>query len=97
MEGVVHGDYDQSGKLSFIQVAVAVLRRARQPLTAEEIVRQGQEQGLLTSRGKTPINTMNASLYREIARHPRGPLLKVAQSGPQRAARGSVRWELSDD
>lgn len=50
------------------------------------------ERGLIATIGKTPWKTMDAALY--ASNRGGGPVVKLAQPGPTRAARGSVRWTL---
>jgi hypothetical protein len=84
-----------SGKpLSYVQAAAEVLGSAGRPLTAEEIVREALERGLLRPQGKTPEKTMTAALYCVVRDDPSSPIRRIAQPGPTRAARGSVRWAL---
>lgn len=79
----------------FFDAATEVLRAARQPLTAKEIVQLATERGLLQPRGKTPEASMSAELYRSVA-DPSCPIERVAEQGVIRARRGSVRWALKD-
>lgn len=54
-------------RLSMLDAAEKVLRRARRPLACREIVDQMKSQGLWASpRGKTPVQTLRAALKRDI-------------------------------
>jgi hypothetical protein len=77
--------------MNYYEAAVEVLKAARRPLTVREITDQAVEAGLIAPRGKTPVDTMKAALYR-----PRGrrDLVKLEDPGEKRAKRGSVRWTL---
>ena len=56
-------------KLSQIAAAVQVLRRARKPMSAREMVEAMEAKGLWSSPGgKTPEATLYASIIREIAK-----------------------------
>jgi len=77
--------------MSYYEAAVEVMRAAKRPLTVEEITEQALKAGLITPRGKTPVHTMSATLYR-LQGHP--DLVKIEDRGNQRAKPGSVRWTL---
>jgi hypothetical protein len=78
--------------MTYFDAAVAVLQRAKRPLTTREIVASALRLGLIEPRGKTPEATMSAELYRKAASDSR--LMKIATPGPNRAKRGTVRWTL---
>jgi hypothetical protein len=80
--------------LAFRTAAIEVLRRAHQPLSAEEIVSRALAARLIAPSGKTPVKTMTAILYLDVARNAETPFLRVAREGRTRAARGSVQWTL---
>ena len=81
--------------MTFLEAALAVLKRDKQPLTTAEITERAIEKGMLSTKGKTPEASMSAALYKEAGtKKPR--VSKIAQPGPTRAARGSVRWALVD-
>ena len=78
--------------MTYYEAALLVLRSARHPLTAREILDRARERGLITPRGKTPHETMTSRLYVQ-ARTDR-ELVKLETPGNGRAKRGSVRWTL---
>lgn len=79
----------------FLEAALAVLREAGEPLTADEITRRALAKGLIHTSGKTPEATMSARLYTLVqAEGDAAPIVRLAQPGRQRAVRGSVRWTL---
>jgi hypothetical protein len=61
-------------------------------MTATEIARVAIERGLVESSGKTPDATLTAQVYVRLRDHPQGQLRKIAEPGPLRARRDSVRW-----
>ena len=77
--------------MSFLAAAVVILRRNGQPLTAAQITEQAIASGLITTRGKTPRDTMAAQLYVNL-KAPAPVVRRVADKGPTRARRGTVRW-----
>jgi hypothetical protein len=79
--------------MTFLQAAVAILRESSQPMTAQELAAAALSRGLMSTRGKTPEASIAAGLYLQVKRQPSGPLFRVADPGPNRARRGSVRWE----
>ncbi len=50
-------------KSSFHQIAQKILDEKGGPIAASEITKEAIKRGLLSTRGKTPINTMGARLY----------------------------------
>jgi hypothetical protein len=80
--------------VTYIKAALAVLRRARRPLTTREVTDGAIVQGLIRPQGKTPIASMGAQLYRALAKGTPG-LEKLEESGPHRARKGSVRWQIN--
>jgi predicted NUDIX family phosphoesterase len=54
---------------TFLEIAHLVLVRAGQPLSAREITARAQREGLLSSQGKTPWQTMKSKLSMEILKH----------------------------
>lgn len=81
--------------MTFLEAALAVLKHARQPLTTAEVTERAIDKGMLSTKGKTPEASMSAALYKEAgSKKPR--VCKLAQQGPTRAARGSVRWTLAE-
>lgn len=79
--------------MTYFEAALQVLRSARQPLTAREIMVRAEEAGLIsTPRGKTPHATLAAKLYLAIPDHPE--LVKLEEPGKKRARPGSVRWTV---
>jgi hypothetical protein len=89
--------------MSYIEAAVQVLQTADQPLTAAQITEEAIRRGLLASHGKTPAQSMAATLYvymkhAESGRQSRklGParLRRVYVPGEHRARRSTVRWTI---
>jgi hypothetical protein len=78
--------------MTFWQAAERILSRANRPMTAQEILQRAISTGLISSKGKTPLQTVRARLYDRRKRDPR--LERVFDQGPTRAKRGSVRWTL---
>jgi hypothetical protein len=77
---------------SYLDVATAVLEACGRPMTAREITEEAIHRGLLKPAGKTPEATMSAALY---TRAEESRITRLAEPGPRRARRGSVRWMLS--
>jgi len=75
--------------MTFLQAAEAVLRSSKRPLTATEITAEALKQGLLQTKGKTPLASMNAALYRAPLD---APIRREFIPGPQRAQWNTVRW-----
>jgi hypothetical protein len=78
--------------MTYFEAALAVLRRAKRPLTTREVAAAAIEAGLIVPKGKTPHATMSATLYQRAKSDPL--LVKRGSPGRSRAQRGSVRWEL---
>ena len=78
--------------MTYLEAAIAVLKRSKRPLTAGEIVSAASSLGLIEPAGKTPHSTMSARLYVESITNPQGAVQRIFESGPTRARRGSVRW-----
>ena len=79
--------------MTYLEAAVAVLKASRRAMTTEEITDAAISQGLIQPRGKTPVQTMGAALYRHIHEDAAAPVLqREFQPGPMRAVPGSVRW-----
>ena len=85
--------YDgQEQAMTYYEAALAVLRSARRPLTTNEITDLALERKLIVPRGKTPLNTMAAALYKRADGN--SELVKTSAPGGRRARRGSVRWTV---
>jgi len=52
--------------MSFIEAAYQILNKTGSPLSASEITALGLKEGLITTKGKTPIATMSAIIYMDI-------------------------------
>ena len=86
---------DESPKSTFLDAAAAILERAREPLTAKAITQVAIRMALIgESNRKTPERTMSAALYVDVLNNPASRFKKIAQKGPQRAVRNSVKWTL---
>lgn len=79
--------------MTYIEAAIVVLRRAGRPMTDAEITERAIALGLIKTAGKTPRQTMSAALYVQ-SKDPSAPIRRIAEPGPTRARRGSVRWTL---
>jgi hypothetical protein len=79
--------------VTYFEAALTVLRRARRPLTTREVTDDAIRSGLIRPQGKTPKASMSAQLYSALAKGTPG-LVKLEESGPWRARRGSVRWQI---
>jgi hypothetical protein len=79
-------------RMTYFDAALAVLRRAKLPLTTREVTAAAIEAGLIVPKGKTPHATMSAVLYQRAKSDPL--LVKRETPGRSRAQRGSVRWTL---
>jgi HB1, ASXL, restriction endonuclease HTH domain len=75
--------------MTFLEAALQILGSSRQPLTTREIMERALRQELIDTRGKTPLATMDAVLYRALRTD--GDLVKLDDPGAARAKRGSVR------
>jgi hypothetical protein len=82
---------------SYLGAALVILAKVGQPMTSRELTEEALRQSLIKPAGKTPLQTMAASLYTEINRNPNTRLVRLAKEGPTRAQRGSVRWALRDN
>ena len=78
--------------MTFLQAAEVVLRDAEKPLTAREITERALRKGLIRTRGKTPVVTMNARLYELSASGPIRRIYKQAGNRRGGVVPGSVRW-----
>ncbi len=83
--------------VSYLQAALTVLADLKRPLTSRELIEEALRRKLIQPMGKTPGATLTARLYLYMRDHPDGTLLRLADAGPRRARRGSVRWTLRDD
>jgi hypothetical protein len=79
--------------VTYIDAAIEILRRNDRPMTDAEIIEQAVASGLIESTGKTPRQSMSAVLYLK-AKDSTSPVRRIAQPGPTRARRGTVRWVL---
>jgi hypothetical protein len=80
--------------MTFLDAALTVLREQGAPMTTREITAKAIERGFIEPTGKTPANTMSATLYTSLRAGKPPSLRRVSESGPKRALRGSVRWAL---
>jgi hypothetical protein len=79
--------------MTYLEAALAVLRASKRPLAMAEILDRMVARRLVTPTGKTPMASLSATLYRNVAKP--GPLRRVAKPGPSRARNGSVRWTVT--
>lgn len=80
--------------MTFLEAAIAVLNESDRPLTDREITETALRKKLLTRVGKTPAKSMSAVLYLHASRAPHPKIVRLADPGPTRARRGTVRWQL---
>jgi HB1, ASXL, restriction endonuclease HTH domain len=83
------------GAVTYLEAAIKVLKSSRRPLSTNEIVERAIARGLTQPTGKTPAATMSAVLYRHLGEG--SQLRQIAEPGPRRAVRGTVRWTLSNN
>jgi hypothetical protein len=81
---------------TYLGAALAILAKVGHPMTTREITEEALREGLIMPRGKTPLQSMASRLYTEISRNPNTCLIRLAEEGPTRARRGSVRWAVRD-
>jgi predicted NUDIX family phosphoesterase len=55
--------------MTFIEAAYTVLKSAERPMTASEILHEAIASGHLTTKGRTPVKTLNARLSSEIIKN----------------------------
>lgn len=59
---------DEPKRMSALDAAAAILRKAKKPMRSKELITVMAEQGLwMSPNGKTPDATLNAAIIREIA------------------------------
>jgi len=63
---------------SFRVCAYTILKREGKALTATAIVKKGIKEGMISTTGKTPQNTLASVIYSEIKRDPSSHFVKVA-------------------
>jgi HB1, ASXL, restriction endonuclease HTH domain len=80
--------------MTFYEAALQILKSSRKPLTTKEITDRALDRGLIISRGKTPVATMAAVLYKRLGTDLQ--LVKTEDRGPARAKPGTVRWTLRE-
>ena len=80
--------------MTFLNAAVHTLRKAKRPLTLNEIVEACERLKLIPTTGKTPMNTMSAVLYRQDRLL--GGVIKRVPADPKsrNSAAGFVRWTI---
>jgi hypothetical protein len=78
--------------MTYYEAALQILRFARHPLTTREITDQALERGLITASSKTPVKSMEATLYTRARNDPK--LIKIEDPGNGQAKKGSVHWAL---
>ncbi|MDO5388717.1 MAG: HTH domain-containing protein [Clostridia bacterium] len=67
---------------TFLNFAIEVLQKSKQPLTVKEIWHEGKLMGLadkIGSQGKTPEKTLGARIYIEIRDNEKTPFIKVSK------------------
>ncbi len=80
----------------YLPAAETVLADARAQLTVDAIAEEAIRRGLIRPTGKTPAATSSARLYVEVRDNPAARIVRLAEPGPTRARRGTVRWTLKD-
>lgn len=78
--------------MTYLQAAIDVIKRSKKPLRASEILDRMLSDGLIQPKGKTPLATLNAELYRNAGNE--SGLRRVSDSKAGRAPVGSVRWTV---
>jgi hypothetical protein len=78
--------------MTLLEAARKILREQRRPMTAQEVIDEALQRGLITTHGKTPAASLAAKLYTHVSRQTNSDIRKVSEPGVQRARRGSVRW-----
>jgi len=68
----------EGGSNSFRHCAYTILKRAGKPLNAAEIVKVGIKEGMISTSGKTPQNTLASVIYCEIKKDPNCCFVKIA-------------------
>ena len=81
--------------MTYLDAAVEVLEATGHPLTTREVIDEAIRRGLVKPTGKTPEATMSAALYCHVLKGEPKKVARVAEPGPGRARRGSVRWVAS--
>lgn len=79
-----------------LDAAETILSDVGKPLTVEALVEEALRRGLIHPTGKTPVATMSAALYMDVRENPTTRLVHIADPGPNRARRNSVRWTVRD-
>jgi HB1, ASXL, restriction endonuclease HTH domain len=69
--------------MTFYEAALQILKSSGNPLASAEITERALARGLIASRGKTPVATMDAELYRHLGTDLQ--LVKTEDRGPTRA------------
>ena len=78
--------------MTFEAAVIEVLRNAERPLSAREVAEVVVRLGRVSTVGKTPDATVSACLYR-LCRDPEATgVQRIAEEGPTRGKRGTVRW-----
>jgi hypothetical protein len=80
----------------YLSAAVEVLRSSDRPLTASEITTEALRRGLIRPMGKTPRNTMSATLGRAVKDMPDCPIQRFVDSNLGQATTGQSRWMLKN-
>lgn len=79
--------------LSYYEAALEVLRDADHPLSSAEIAEEAVRRGLIQPSGRTPGNTMSATLYRYTLAGDKN-LVRVAHPGHGRRHRYTLRQKM---
>ncbi len=78
--------------MTFRDAAIEVLKTSGRLMTTREIAAEAIARKLVSTRGSTPEATMSAALYGLVASPSNPGVQRLAEKGPTRARRGSVRW-----
>jgi hypothetical protein len=76
--------------MTFLDAAQAVLKSSGRAMTAKEITSEALATSLISTKGRTPVASMNAALYR--AKSESGVRREFTPGPHQRAKRETVRW-----
>ncbi len=82
-----------SSHSSYIAAARIILADVKEPVTTRWLFDEIMSRHLVTTHGKTPYATLVAQLYKQAQRDD-ATIIRIADQGPERAKRGTVRWTL---
>lgn len=80
--------------MTYFEAALEVLRRTRRPLSTAEILERVLARNMVNPKGKTPLKTLSAELYKNAGNE--SGLVRQCEAGRTRAVIGTVRWTIVD-